>query len=149
MLSYSSKGRPILEVLQKNPSTKENTACNTPDPKRIALKPPLLDLPKKTTCPTPTYDAVLTPRTARTTYNNPILAKTLNGSFNRSPALTPEKQGRLKKDLSFVGIKAEQERVEFKQIDNERSRKTGSRTVMFQEPTPPTTPTSQREEQDL
>jgi hypothetical protein len=132
MLSYSSKGRPILEVLQKAPSTKENTACNTPDPKRIAFKPSFLELPKKATYPTPTYDAVLTPKTARTTYNNPTLAATLNGSFSRSPGLTPEKQGRIKKDLSFVGVKQEQERVEFKPIDNERSRKTGSRTVMFQ-----------------
>jgi hypothetical protein len=43
MLSYSSKVRPILDVLQKTPTNKENaTGCTTPDPKRIAFKPTFL-----------------------------------------------------------------------------------------------------------
>lgn len=45
-----------------------------------------------------------------------------------------------------MGIKQEQDRVEFRQIENERSRKT-SRTVMFQEQPPASS--AVREEQGL
>jgi hypothetical protein len=115
MLSYSSKPRPIIDALQKTASIKENTATNTPDPKRMAFRPTHIEVPKKGTQTTPMYDAVLTPKTARTTTNTPILATILNGGgYSRSPGLTPDKnqnQQRMKKDLSFVGVKQEQERI--------------------------------------
>lgn len=147
MLSYSTKTRPILDALQKMSSTKENTACNTPNPKRMAFRPTFIEISKKGTQTTPTYDAVLTPKTSRTSTNTPVLTSILNdSSYSRSPRLTPDKQHqqRMKKDLSFVGMKQNHERVEFRPIENERSKK-ASRTVMFQEP-----PSSAvREEQEL
>lgn len=136
MLNYSSKSRTVLDVLQKGISTKENTnGGTTPEPRRIAFKPALIEIKKPSYAPYPN-DATLTPKTSRTTYN-PNAA--LNSSFSKSPHVTPDRQ-RMKKELSFVDIKAEVKdggeegkRLEFRNVENnERSRKV-IKTVMFKE----------------
>jgi hypothetical protein len=99
MLNYSSKSRPILEALSKTSSFKQNTP-NTPELKRLAFRPSHLELPKKTLTSTlPTYDAVLTPKTARTSYQQNTLLT--DSTYSKSPRLTPNKH-LSRKEGSFI-----------------------------------------------
>jgi hypothetical protein len=98
MMKYTPRTKADLaDLLNRTAGSSKMPQRNPLDPKHLPARPPNIQIPKKTSRDF-AYDSVLTPKTARTTYQH---HPTPNSSFNRSNHVTPEPD-KSRKDTSFT-----------------------------------------------
>lgn len=91
MLKYTPKSKITLaDILNRNANTNHHSSNNPLDPKHLPTRPPHIILTKKTPSEL-VYEPVVTPKTARTTYQN---SSTANNSFSRSTHVTPDEKSK-------------------------------------------------------